>query len=103
MGAQYKHQLNSIWAHYETAGWRGCQKTRGCHRLWDVEFAFKILSIYLSIVSVKSDVTAQFGLFPERLLKHCSTGTLVKLQCCCNNGLGLNSRPLFATLVHMCA
>ena len=70
--------LTVFGSHYETAGWRGCQKTRGCHRMWDVEFACKILPIYLSIVSVKSDVTAQFGLFPERLLEHCSTG---KLEC----------------------
>ena len=74
--------LTVFGSHYETAGWRGCQKTRGCHRLWDVEFAFKIISIYLSIVSVKSDVTAQFGLFPERLLEHCSTGKLERWSSC---------------------
>ena len=82
VGAQYKHQLSSIWVPLWDGGMERVSENQGCHRLWDVEFAFKILSIHLSSVSVKSNVTAQFGLFPERLLEHCSTGKLERWSSC---------------------
>ena len=75
VGAQYKRQLNSIWVPLWDGGMervsenQGVPQTVGCR-------------IYLSIVSVKSDVTAQFGLFPERLLEHCSTGKLERWSSC---------------------
>ena len=106
VGAQYKRQLNSIWVPLWDGGMervsenQGVPQTVGCRICIQNNFN---LFVHRQCQKWCDSTVWAFSWAPIGALQHWKAGTLVELQCCCNNGLGLNSRPLFATLVHMCA